>query len=108
MQLYLNIFYIFALNNLNMPETLIKTDNKKTIHNACLTLIQMMNFKPEKVSQVIGISYYTAFKKLKLDQGLFFNEKDLEKLMTYYDESEKENIIKRRDILNLMYELKIR
>lgn len=91
-----------------MTETIIKTDNKETVHNACITLINMMNINPEKVSQVIGISYYTAFKKLKLHQGLFFNKKDLEKLMTYYDEIEKENIIKRRDILNLMYELKIR
>ena len=85
-----------------------KTKAKNLVHNACITLINMMNINPEKVSQVIGISYYTAFKKLKLNQGLFFNKKDLEKLMTYYDEIEKENIIKRRDILNLMYELKIR
>lgn len=108
MQIFLIIFYIFALNNLNMTETTIKTDNKETIHNACLNLIQMMNINPEKVSQVIGISYYTAFKKIKLDQGLFFNKKDLEKLMTYYDERETENIIKRREIIDLMYSLKIR
>ena len=57
---------------------------------------------------MIGISYYTAFKKLKLDQGLFFNKKDIEKLMTYYDERETENIIKRREIIDLMYSLKIR
>ena len=85
-----------------------KTKAKNLVHNACITLINMMNINPEKVSQVIGISYYTAFKKLKLNQGLFFNKKDLEKLMAYYDETEKVNIIKRRDILNLMYELKIR
>ena len=85
-----------------------KTKAKNLVHNACITLINTMNLSVEKTSQVIGISYYTAFKKLKLDQGLFFNKKDLEKLMTYYDERETENIIKRREIIDLMYSLKIR
>lgn len=91
-----------------MTETIIKTESKEYVHNACLTLIEMMNLKPESVSQIIGISYYTAFKKLKLKQEMFFNKKDLEKLMTYYDEREKVNFIKRREILDLMYFLKIR
>lgn len=91
-----------------MIEETVKTKSKNLVHNACITLINMMNLSVEKTAQIIGISYYTAFKKIRLDQGLYFNKKDIDKLMAYYDETEKVNIIKRRDILNLMYELKIR
>ena len=61
--------------------------------------------------RISSSSSFDALKYLEYLGGwnsdsLFFNEKDLEKLMTYYDDREKENIIKRRDILNLMYELK--
>lgn len=108
MQLYLNIFYIFALNNLNMTETIIKTDNRETIHNACLSIIDMMNLDNKVLAEKLGFAYNTAFKKRNNTQNLYFTAKDLNLLINYYDEKETENIIRRREIIDLMYELKIK
>jgi len=91
-----------------MTETIIKTDNRKTIHNACLSIIDMMNIDNKVLAEKLGFAYNTAFKKRNNTQNLYFTSKDLDLLMTYYDEREKENMIKRREILDLMYFLKIR
>lgn len=108
MQIYLIFFYTFAVNNFNMTEITIKSDNRKTIHNACLSIIDMMNLDNKTLAEKTGIAYNTAFKKRNNTQNLYFTSKDLTALMYYYDEKEKENIIKRRDILDLMHDLKIK
>lgn len=91
-----------------MTETIIKTDNRETIHNACLSIIDMMNLDNRVLAEKLGIAYNTAFKKRNKTQNLHFTYIDLNLLINYYDAKEKENIIKRCEIINMMHELKIK
>lgn len=91
-----------------MTETTIKTDNRETIHSACLELIKMLNMSTRELSEKLNIKYNTAFKKRTQTQEMSLNKHDLIILMNFYDEVEKENMIKRREILDFMYSLKIK
>lgn len=91
-----------------MTEITIKTDNKETIHSACLELIKMLNMTTRELSEKLNIKYNTAFKKRTKTQDLSLNKNDLIILMNFYDEVEKENIMKRREIIDFMHSLKIK